>query len=99
MLVDDIISTARAMIETVVQLRRIGLAAPVCVGVHVVFADKAYDELYSAGAERVMTCNTIPHASNAIDIGPLLVSGVQPFLDRAVTIRGSARAEIAEPKT
>src|SRR5690606_18318447 len=36
-LIDDIISTARTMIETVVHLKRAGLRPPVCIGVHAVF--------------------------------------------------------------
>ena len=67
-LVDDIISTARTMIETVSHLRRTGMAAPVCVGVHAVFAGTAYDDLVQAGAAKVVTCNTIEHRSNAIDL-------------------------------
>jgi ribose-phosphate pyrophosphokinase len=95
-LVDDIISTARTMIATVAHLRRVGLPAPVCVGVHAVFADKAYDELRAAGAERVVTCNTISHASNAIDITSLLVSGIKPVLE---SNRSAARIHIAESKS
>ena len=90
-LVDDIISTARTMIETVTHLRRIGLAAPVCIGVHAVFADRAYDELHDAGAKGVVSCNTIPHPSNAIDVVPLLASGVQSLLERAESSGGGAR--------
>jgi ribose-phosphate pyrophosphokinase len=67
-LVDDIISSAQTMIETVVRLRHADLAAPVCVAVHAVFAKDAYESLASAGAERIVTTNTIPHASNAIDV-------------------------------
>lgn len=76
-LVDDIISTARTMIETVRHLARAGLAAPICVGVHAVFADRAYEDLLGAGAAQVVTCNTIPHASNAIDVTSLLGEGVR----------------------
>jgi ribose-phosphate pyrophosphokinase len=65
-LVDDIISTARTMIETVAQLARAGMRAPVCVGVHGLFADHAHDDLRAAGASRIVTCNTVPHASNGI---------------------------------
>lgn len=36
-LVDNIVSTARTMIETIGHFRRAGLAAPVCVAVHPVF--------------------------------------------------------------
>jgi ribose-phosphate pyrophosphokinase len=86
-LVDDIVSTARTMIATVGHLRRIGFAAPVCVGVHAVFADRAYDELREAGAGRVVTCNTIPHASNAIDVVPLLASGIKSLAERAAPAR------------
>lgn len=67
-LVDDIISTARTMIAAVRHLAGHGLAAPVCVGVHAIFAGDAYAELLSAGAVRVVTANTIPHPSNAIDV-------------------------------
>ena len=84
-LVDDIISTARTMIETVGHLRRADLAPPVCVGVHAVFAGRAYDDLVAAGAARVVTCNTIPHVSNTIDLTELLADGV-----RAVTAAPTA---------
>ena len=67
-LVDDIVSTARTMIETVGQLERAGAPAPVCIGVHAVFANGAHEDLCAAGAARVVTCNTIPHSSNDIDV-------------------------------
>lgn len=71
-LVDDIISTARTMIATIRHLADFGLAKPVCVGVHAVFAGTAYADLAAAGVARIVTCNTIAHESNAIDVsGPL----------------------------
>lgn len=75
-LVDDIISTARTMTATVGHLLRAGMAAPVCVGVHAIFADAAFEELLSAGASRVVTCNTIAHPTNAIDVTPLLAEAL-----------------------
>ena len=75
-LVDDIISTGRTMIETVGHLRRTPLSPPVCVGVHAVFAGDAFRELIAAGAGLVVTSNTIPHSSNAIDVTALLASAV-----------------------
>ncbi|MDQ2676012.1 MAG: ribose-phosphate pyrophosphokinase [Actinomycetota bacterium] len=71
-LVDDIVSTATTMIETVRRLRGVGMPAAVCVGVHGVFTGGAYDELVGAGAARVVTTNTVPHASNGIDVLPLV---------------------------
>jgi len=76
-LVDDIISTARTMIETVKHLKKAGLKSPVCIGVHAVFAGHAYAELKSAGPADIVTCNTIPHESNRIDISDLLTVGFE----------------------
>ncbi len=76
-LVDDIISTARTMIETVGHLKRAGLAPPVCIGVHAVFAGTAYADLAAAGAGRIVTGNTIAHESNAIDVSGLLAEAVR----------------------
>lgn len=78
-LVDDIISTARTMIETVGHLKRAGMRPPVCIGVHAIFADHAYQDLLDAGVERVATCNTIPHESNAIDLSGLYVDFIEHF--------------------
>lgn len=76
-LVDDIVSTARTMIETVKHLRNAGMRPPVCIAIHGVFADNAYQDLCAEGVERVVTANTIPHSSNGIDVTPLLVDGVR----------------------
>jgi len=70
-LVDDIISTARTMIETVGHLKKAGMKPPICIGVHAIFANQAYQNLLNSGIEKVVTCNTIPHESNAIDLSDL----------------------------
>ena len=80
-LVDDIISTAQTMIETVKGLDKVGLAAPVCIGVHAVFAGTAYEDLLAAGASDVVTCNTIPHSSNGIDLADPVAEAAKVFLD------------------
>lgn len=71
-LVDDIISTARTMIETVGHLRKTAMQAPVCIGVHAVFAGNAYHELKNSGVRQIITCNTIEHPSNGINISAML---------------------------
>lgn len=65
-LIDDIISTGRTMVEATKQVRASGAAPAICIGIHAVFADAVQHELLAAGAARVVTCNTISHASNAI---------------------------------
>ncbi|UQD56492.1 ribose-phosphate pyrophosphokinase [Flavobacterium sp. K5-23] len=72
-LVDDIISTGRTMIETIKRLKTAGMKPPICIGVHAVFAGNAYQEILNSGAKEIITCNTIPHESNRIDISDLLL--------------------------
>lgn len=47
---------------------------------HAVYADDALDSLQRAGAARIVTCNTIEHATNAIDLTDTLAEGVQRLL-------------------
>lgn len=79
-LLDDIVSTGRTMIEAAAQLARAGLAAPVCVCVHAVFADRAYQELLAAGVDRVVSCDTIAHASNRISVDGAIAAAVRELL-------------------
>lgn len=76
-LVDDIISTARTMIQTISHLKEASFAAPVCIGVHAVFAGDAYEALKGVGAAGIITTNSVPHPSNAIDLSALLVDGLR----------------------
>jgi len=75
-LVDDIISTARTMAAAAQRLVEAGLRKPVCIGVHALFAPDAV-ALLEACAARVVTCNTIAHATNAIDLAPAIVEAVR----------------------
>lgn len=80
-LVDDIISTARTMIETVLQLARVGMPAPICVGVHGLFCERAHEDLRSAGAARIVTCNTVAHESNAICVFDAIAAATRHVLE------------------
>ncbi len=79
-LVDDIVSTARTLIETVGHLRRAGLAAPACVAVHAIFADSAFEDLRAAGAADIVSCDTIVHPSNRITLATAISAGVREML-------------------
>lgn len=79
-LIDDIISTARTMIAATRRILASGHRAPVCVGVHGIFADTANKDLKDAGAAAIVTCNTIPHATNAIDVHPAIAQAVSQLL-------------------
>ncbi len=86
-LVDDIISSAGTMIETVRQFAAARLPLPVCLAVHGVFAAQAYEVLKEAGAARIVTTNSIPHLSNEIDISHVLIEPVRRLLGRAKSSR------------
>jgi ribose-phosphate pyrophosphokinase len=75
-LLDDIISTGGTMAEAVARLGRAGMRPPVCIGVHAVFADEVSAALLAAGASRIVSCNTIAHATNAIDVNVAIVEAV-----------------------
>jgi len=95
-LVDDIISTARTMIAAVRRLRQAGMPAPICVGVHAVFAGTAYQELLQSGAAEIATCNTIAHPSNAIDLDESIAEASCRLADRSGSDAVRPRAKGAQ---
>ncbi|MDX1569197.1 MAG: ribose-phosphate diphosphokinase [Xanthomonadales bacterium] len=79
-LVDDIISTGTTMAAAVAQLRGAGFRAPHCLGIHAVFAEGARSALEKAGAEQIVTTNTLPHATNGIDLAEPLADSLRRLL-------------------
>ena len=75
-LVDDIVSSARTLAAATEHLVRLG-AAPVCIAVHALFAGDAASALAQAGAASVVTANTVPHFTNAIDVAPAVAAAVR----------------------
>jgi ribose-phosphate pyrophosphokinase len=80
-LVDDIISSAHTLAKAVRALLAMALSAPVCIGVHAVFAGDAEALLKAAGAARVVSCNTLAHASNGIDVSGAIAEAVRVQLE------------------
>jgi ribose-phosphate pyrophosphokinase len=71
-LIDDIIATASTMIAAANHLKNAGMLPPVCIGVHAIFAGDAYQKLQAATNNKIVTCNTIEHFSNEIDVSGLI---------------------------
>lgn len=76
-IVDDIISTALTMIKTIEHLKTEGAMPPVCIGIHAVFAGNAYAELQKSGVEKIITCNTILHKTNGINLDEAIIKQIQ----------------------
>jgi ribose-phosphate pyrophosphokinase len=74
-LVDDIISSGRTMLQAVKLLTIRGWGRPICVAVHGLFADRSDAFLEQAGA-RLVTSNSIPHRTNRLDIAPALAKEI-----------------------
>jgi ribose-phosphate pyrophosphokinase len=68
-IVDDIASSARTMVEAVEVLKALCQADPICIIVHALFCDDAYQRLVDAGPAAIVSTNTVKHLSNVIDIG------------------------------
>lgn len=78
-LVDDIISTGHTMMQVAAHLHDSGMRAPVCIGVHGIFAAGAHAQMQAAGLQ-IVTTNSIADSSNQIDLAPLILEGLQQFL-------------------
>lgn len=72
-LVDDIASSGRTLVAAAAKLA--GMRPPQCVIVHALFAEDAWDQV-SACFERVVSTDTVPHASNRIELAPLLADAL-----------------------
>src|SRR3989338_566527 len=65
-IVDDIISTGHTILETIKNLKKIGAEKIICICVHGIFIEGAFEKILSTGAE-VVSCNTIPNNASKID--------------------------------
>lgn len=79
-LLDDIISTGHTIAAAAQALRTAGWNAPLAVAVHALVADKDLADLHRAGVTRIISCDTIPHQSNAISVRGLLAAAVRPLV-------------------
>jgi ribose-phosphate pyrophosphokinase len=70
-LIDDIVSSGRTMIEAARTFAERGMKKPYCLAVHALFAEQSYQEL-QALAERVISTDTITHPSNGVSVAELL---------------------------
>ena len=79
-LVDDIISTAATMIETVNHLKLLKMKPPICIGIHALFSGHAYEDLLKTSAN-IVTANTIAHVSNQIDLKDMIIQSIDSIFN------------------
>jgi ribose-phosphate pyrophosphokinase len=76
-LVDDIASSGGTLAEAARALRRGGVRAVDALVVHPLFAPGALARIRAAGVRRVLSCDTIPHPTNAITTAALLAAALR----------------------
>ncbi len=80
-LVDDIISSGHTMLETIQHLHKADMPPVTCIGTHGLFAGSAYRQMQQSHTAQVVTCNTVNHVSNGIDMAPALSRAVKHYLN------------------
>jgi ribose-phosphate pyrophosphokinase len=75
-LVDDMISTGRTLINVARQLKKQGAETIHCLVTHALFSDDVTDALHQAGITNVWSTDSIRHASNAVPLAKLLASAI-----------------------
>jgi ribose-phosphate pyrophosphokinase len=75
-IIDDIASSARTMIEAVRLLKLNGVQAPLCIAVHALFAGDAFPKLLEAGPSAIVSTNTVAHQSNVIDVSAVIAEAI-----------------------
>jgi ribose-phosphate pyrophosphokinase len=79
-LIDDIASSGRTIAEAAAGLRSLSSRPLTCVVVHALLAPEAESAIRAAGVSRFVSTNTVAHASNAIDVVPLLAERIRSLL-------------------
>jgi ribose-phosphate pyrophosphokinase len=76
-IVDDIASSGATLAATARAARPAGAAVVDAVVVHALFAPGARRRIRSAGVRRLVSCDTIPHPTNAISTAPLIAEAMR----------------------
>jgi ribose-phosphate pyrophosphokinase len=79
-IVDDIVSSGRTLVETLQGLHRLGAPPATCIVVHALFAGGAERSIRAAGVANLVSTNTVRHPTNQIDVVPLIADAVRARL-------------------
>ena len=71
-LVDDVASTGRTLLEAARQLQRYKPASLSVLVTHALFVGDATERLREAGVDNIWSCDSIPHPTNAVSLAGLL---------------------------
>ena len=75
-LLDDVISSGFTIQQAAIELIKAGCTQVDAACTHALFAPGAMEALQQAGVTDIISCNSIPHNTNRIDLSPLLAGAV-----------------------
>jgi ribose-phosphate pyrophosphokinase len=75
--IDDIASSGATLAGAARALRARGIASIDAIVVHAIFAPGAMRLIRRAGVRRILSCDTIPHPTNAIRCAPLVADALR----------------------
>jgi ribose-phosphate pyrophosphokinase len=75
-IVDDVASSGATIAATARALRRQGVRTVDAVVAHAIFAPGAERRIRAAGVRRLVSCDTVPHPTNAIRVAPLMAAAL-----------------------
>ncbi|HBZ69038.1 MAG TPA: phosphoribosylpyrophosphate synthetase, partial [Deltaproteobacteria bacterium] len=73
---DDIASSGTTLATGARALRRAGVDAVEAIVVHPIFVPGAVGRVRAAGVKRIISCDTIPHPTNAIHTAALVAQAL-----------------------
>lgn len=76
-LVDDVASTGRTLVEAARALLAAGAATVDVAVTHALFVGDALAQVHAAGVRHVWSTDSVPHASNVISVAPLLARALR----------------------
>lgn len=79
-IIDDVISSGQTLLRCVQALKSQQFKQIECIAVHGIFADAIDKLLMAQGVTRLITTNSIPHSSNAVDLADLLQAPIESCL-------------------
>ncbi|RMD66622.1 ribose-phosphate diphosphokinase [Candidatus Pacearchaeota archaeon] len=77
LVIDDIISTGKTMLETIQFAKKLGAREIVCIGIHGIFAEQADKRIVKSA--QLITTNTIPSSYSKIDVSRLISTSLRKY--------------------
>ncbi len=78
--IDDIASSGATLAATARALRRAGVCHVDAIVVHAIFGRGALERIRRGGVRRLVSCDTVPHPTNAIACAGLVAAVLRPVL-------------------